>query len=256
MAARFFLSVDIFINSSYLTREMKPAKRCRPKRSADLADRISERLVEAIVNHELPPGMPLREAKLATEWGVSRTPLREAVREAASMGLIELRPNRTPVIRKLTADDVAKLYTVREALELLALDLALARIEPAAVNRLAREAERLKPPQAGAAWTRQALELDSHLHGLWFERCDNRWLEDVLGQFWTFIRILQQVVAQDPSAVQRAFQEHLLILEALAARDHADTRAALRQHIRSSAEFLIQHLRAVDAAQATSAAGS
>ena len=47
---------------------MKPAKRCRPKRSADLADRISERLVEAIVNHELPPGMPLREAKLATEW--------------------------------------------------------------------------------------------------------------------------------------------------------------------------------------------
>ena len=144
------------------------------------------------------------------------------------MGLIELRPNRTPVIRKLTADDVAKLYTVREALELLALDLALARIEPAAVQRLAREAERLNPPQAGAAWTKQALELDSHLHGLWFERCDNRWLEDVLGQFWTFIRILQQVVARDPAAVQRAFQEHLLILEALAARDHADTRAAPR----------------------------
>ena len=103
---------------------MKIAKRRRPKRAADLADRISERLVEAIVSHELLPGMPLREAKLAKEWGISRTPLREAIREAAAMGLLELRPNRMPVIRQLTADDVAKLYTVRETLELLALDLA------------------------------------------------------------------------------------------------------------------------------------
>lgn len=227
---------------------MKTAKRRRPKRSADLADRISERLVEAIVSHELPPGMALREAKLAKQWGISRTPLREAVREAASMGLLELRPNRTPVIRQLTADDVAKLYTVREVLELLALDLAFVRIGSSEVQHVVREAERLKSANTGAVWTRRALELDSDVHGLWFERCDNRWLADVLGQLWTFIRILQQVVARDPSAVQRAFQEHLLILEAIAARDHAGARAALGQHIRSSSDFLIKYLRAIDAA--------
>jgi DNA-binding GntR family transcriptional regulator len=80
-------------------------------------------------------------------------------------------------------------------------------------------------------------------------------LEDVLGKLWTFIRILQQVVARDPSAVQRAFQEHLLILEALAARDHPGVRAALRQHIRSSADFLIKYLRAIDAANEDSSKG-
>jgi DNA-binding GntR family transcriptional regulator len=234
---------------------MNIAKRRRPKRAADLADRISERLVEAIVSHELLPGMPLREAKLAKEWGISRTPLREAIREAAAMGLLELRPNRTPVIRQLTADDVAKLYTVRETLELLALDLALERIGPSEVERVAREAERLKAANAGVAWTKLELEFDSHLHGLWFEHCNNRWLEDVLGKLWTFIRILQQVVARDPSAVQRAFQEHLLILEALAARDHPGVRAALRQHIRSSADFLIKYLRAIDAANDDSSRG-
>jgi len=239
--------VSTFFRSPVNVSCMKTAKRRRPKRSADLADRISERLVEAIVSHELPPGTALREAKLAKQWGVSRTPLREAVREAASMGLLELRPNRTPIVRELTADDVAKLYTVREVLELLALDLALERIGPLEVQQVVREAERLKSASAGAAWTRRALELDSDIHGLWFERCDNRWLEGVLGQFWTFIRILQQVVARDPSAVQRAFQEHLLILEALGTRDHARARAALRQHIRSSADFLIKHLSAVNA---------
>ncbi len=228
----------------------RPASR-RPKRSADLADRVFDRLIEAIVTHELEPGAPLPEVKLAKEWGFSRPPLREAIREAASMGLLELRPNRRPIIRQLTADDVAKLYLVRESLELLALDLAFERIVPGEVQKLAQEAERLSALRPGSAWTKRALALDSQLHGLWFAQCDNRWLRQVLEQQWTFIRILQHVVARNPAAIRRAFEEHLQILAALAVRNQARALSLLQAHIRSSADFLIQQLGAVAAAEET-----
>ena len=228
----------------------RPAPR-RPKRSANFADKVFDRLIEAIVTHELEPGTPLPEMKLAKEWGFSRTPLREAIREAASMGLLELRPNRRPIIRQLTADDVAKLYAVRESLELLALDLAFERIAPGEVQKLAQEAEQLGALRPGSAWTKRALALDSLLHGLWFAQCENRWLRQVLEQQWTFIRILQHVVARNPAAIRRAFDEHLQILAALAERNQSGARALLQDHIRSSAEFLIQHLNAVAAAEQT-----
>jgi DNA-binding GntR family transcriptional regulator len=228
---------------------MKRPQLRRPKRSADLADQVFDRLIEAIVTHELRPGTPLREAKLAKDWGISRTPLREAIREAASTGLLELRPNRRPIIRQLSADDVAKLYTVRESLELLALDLAFERIAPSEVQELNREAGRLQSLRPGTQWTKRALSLDSRLHGLWFAQCDNRWLRQVLEQQWTFIRILQQVVARDPEAIRRALEEHLKILAALAERNKTRARALLQDHIRSSADFLIQHLGAVAAAE-------
>ena len=75
----------------------------RNKRKADTAKQVFQRLVEAILTGELESGIALREASLAREWNVSRTPLREAVRRAAEGGLLVLRPNQPPLIRSLDA---------------------------------------------------------------------------------------------------------------------------------------------------------
>lgn len=60
------------------------------KRAVDLTDRIFDRLVEAIVTREFPPSTTLREASIAKLWGVSRTPVRESVKKASLMGLVEI----------------------------------------------------------------------------------------------------------------------------------------------------------------------
>ena len=73
----------------------------------------------------------------------------------------------------------------------------------------------------------------------------------MLEQQWTFIRILQHVVARNPAAIRRAFEEHLQILAALAVRNQARALSLLQAHIRSSADFLIQQLGAVAAAEET-----
>ncbi len=94
------------------------------KRRAQTAERVFQRLVEAIVTGAIPSGSPMRESSLAKQWGVSRTPMREAVRRAAEGGLLILRRNRTPLVRAFTPHDIDCLYQMREVLEILALQEA------------------------------------------------------------------------------------------------------------------------------------
>src|SRR5680860_530364 len=95
------------------------------KRTGNTSDLILQKLLEAIVNRSFGPGEPIRETRLAKKWGVSRTPVREAVRSAAAMGLIELRNNQRPMVKNFGQKDLVKLTDVRIAIELLAFDRSI-----------------------------------------------------------------------------------------------------------------------------------
>jgi DNA-binding GntR family transcriptional regulator len=227
---------------TFFMMEQKSKGKTKLKRSADTGERLFQRLVESIVSAELRPGEPLREARLAAEWGVSRTPLRESVRRAAALGLVELRPNQRPLVRCLTSDDVAKLFVVRETLELLALDLAWERLDSAALEPLLRHVKSLHRKKPGAAWVREALLLDSGLHRLGIDLGGNPWLTLAMENLWTFVRILQGIVAEQPRHVASAFEEHEAILQALADRDKVRARTLLKEHLRSAAVILCAQL--------------
>lgn len=214
----------------------------KAKRTTEISDEVSARLIESIVTCKIAPGQPLREARLAKEWGVSRTPVREAVRSAAALGLVELRLNRAPMVRILTSIDVENLYALRETLEIMALNAAFGRIPSADVTALHRRNKALNRGAGKSDWRDRALALDTELHQLWIARCDNRWLQQAIEQLWTFIKILQQIVAQDDELLRDAIEEHRAILEALRADDKTAARNALLQHIRSSAEYLKRKL--------------
>ena len=224
---------------------MKPTAttKRKPKRAADTSERVFQRLVEAIVlGVELQPGQPLRESALAADWGVGRTPLREAVRRAAALGLVELRPNQRPLVLKLTQEDVGKLFTLRETLELLALDLAWERLDATTLMPLLERAKALQGKTPDAGWLRKALLHDSNLHLLSIEHCGNPWLKLTMENLWTFVRILQSVVAKSPQHAVTAFGEHQAILQALVDRDKFRARALLKEHLHSAAVFLSARL--------------
>ncbi len=188
----------------------------------------------------------MREARLAKEWGVSRTPVREAVRQAVALGLIELRPNRAPVVRVLSPADVENLYALRETLEVFALDLSFDKIPPQRVKKVYQEVQSLDRAIGKPRWRRRALALDTALHQLWIAHCGNRWLQQSISQLWTFIKILQQIVAKDEMMLDNSIAEHTAILDALSTGDKLATRRALVHHIRSSAEYLNRQLPASD----------
>jgi DNA-binding GntR family transcriptional regulator len=212
---------------------MKSGKKSVAKRSSCRAEQVFNRLVTDIVAGVIPSGEPMREAKIARQWSVSRTPMREAVRRAAEFGLLTLRRNRAPLVRAFTAREVKGLYQMREVLEALALKESWQHIPPRLLVDLRKQARRIAKCKSGQRID-LCLALDGDIHRAWIDHCQNPWLTQSLQRLWTYIRIFQRFMASDPELVQRSFQEHCQILEALDARSPQSAINALRMHIRRS----------------------
>src|SRR6516225_1665491 len=101
-----------------------------------LWQRVHDHLREEILAGRLPAGTELQEVALAAELGVSRGPLREAIGRLAAEGLVTVRPRRGAVVRSLSKQEFLEAYQVREALEMMAVRLAVPRLEQAHFERL------------------------------------------------------------------------------------------------------------------------
>ncbi len=213
-----------------------------PRRTGDTAELIFQRLVEAIVEGSLPAGQPLRESRLASEWGVSRTPIREAVRRASALGLVALRPNQRPLVRTLMPADVQGLYEVRALLEARALELAAPRLPLSELKKLANQIDSLRKNRSTSTLLRQALAVDETLHMIWIRHCENPWLQFSLGQIWTFIRIFQHRVARGKRLAENALEEHATIVQALLEGKRSQAIQRLREHLSASASLASQVL--------------
>src|SRR5204863_8676874 len=101
-----------------------------------LWQRVYDFLREEILAERLQPGAELQEVALSEELGVSRGPIREAIGRLAAEGLVTVRPRRGAVVRSLSKDEFLELYQVREALELMAVKLAVPRLQAEDVEEL------------------------------------------------------------------------------------------------------------------------
>jgi DNA-binding GntR family transcriptional regulator len=177
----------------------------------------------------------LREARLASEWDVSRTPLREALRRAAEAGFVVLRPNQAPVVRELSGADVDAMYDLRALLETHALALAWDRIDAGILKRMARRATAARP-DGSKDWRRRCLLFDRAFHQIWTRLSGNSWLEADLRRQHQFWSVFQSWVGRDEAALRKAYEEHIRILDAMRAGSKARAIDALRDHIQTSAE--------------------
>jgi len=204
------------------------------KRPGTTAKRVFERLIQAILKGDFVGGEPIREARLAREWNVSRTPLREAVRRAAEAGFVVLRPNQAPVVRELSGADIDAMYDLRALLETHALKLAWNKIDDKLVKRLDDWAASATPDEADN-WRQQCLQFDRAFHRIWTQRSGNTWLEADLQRQHKFWSVFQSWVGQNEAALRKAYAEHVNILEAIHDRDKTRAVRELRKHIQTSA---------------------
>ena len=115
-----------------------------------LVDKLAAQLHARVVSGDLASGTRLRQEALAEEFGVSRTPIREALRKLQASGLVELHPNRGAFVRGLSPREIRDAYEVRATLEALAAELAATRISRDQLLRLrAAEAQQLLPRDPG-----------------------------------------------------------------------------------------------------------
>lgn len=205
---------------------------------------VSESLLADIFRGELKAGERLVTQRLAERYGVSHTPIREALIALAGIGVIDLKPNRGAVVRRLSTRDVREVCGVRRALECEAVGRACGQVNSTQLEHLAQEFQRLiDSPSTGPDMMNRALELDSELHDLVAASCGNRFLASEINRLKTLFRAYRDqsylaVAARDDySRVPEESREHLEIVDALLAKDRKRATRAMSFHIRQGLRY-------------------
>jgi DNA-binding GntR family transcriptional regulator len=212
---------------------------------------IVEQLLSHILHGRFRAGQRLIAQDLAEEFGVSQTPIREALIQLAGIGIVESAPNRSAVVRRLTPRDVHDLCQVRRALECQATRNACGRIDPQQLLALAEELRQLQSVSGplDSATVGRALEIDSRLHDLIYASCDNAYLAQELDRlkllFRTFRNLYWEQIdwQRDFRRVARDSKEHLAIVEALLAGHARDASRVMARHIRNGVRDWSRALR-------------
>lgn len=196
-----------------------------------LWQRAYEYLREEILSERLQPGAELQEVALSEELGVSRGPIREAIGRLAAEGLVTVRPRRGAVVRSLSKDEFLELYQVREALEMMAVRLAvprlmaddLARLEEL-IGAMSRYAERGE--------VEQFFEANIAFHALLFGASGNAKLQELYGQLLGQMGPYRMRSLTLRGNIERSVAEHGAILRAVKRGDADRAAHLMSEHIR------------------------
>lgn len=204
-------------------------------------DGVTDTLREAILGGIVSPGTWLREGELSTTLGVSRTPVREALRRLADEGLTHREVHRGSVVAPMSIEDILAVYTVRANLEGLAARLAAAHATTetvAAMRAIHDEMQRA----AGAGERVATLNLE--LHRLIREAAHNAYLERFLVQVENSVRRFGQTTFNDPERLPVALEEHGQIIDAIADGDGDLAERLALAHMRNAREVRLRQLLA------------
>lgn len=209
------------------------------------SDQTFHQLLDAIIKGDIRPGSRLRENDLATELGIGRGPLREALQRLESRKLVTKVPHVGAQVIDFDLTELVEIYQLRENLESLACELAATNMTDADMAALA---ELLKTHQAyvdessGEAYIHQDSDLDFHFKII--QASGNRWLIRLLcDELYHRVRMYRYQSAHQKSRPERAIKEHIRIFEALQQRDGELAALLMRRHIANARENLISFIK-------------
>ena len=207
------------------------------RRKGQLHTEAAGKLREMILTGELPPGARLREVQLCEQLGVSRTPVREALRTLAAEGLVDLLPNRSVVVSELHAPDVEHLFLVFGAIEGLAGELACQRITDAQVTEIGRLlAEMVDHYVRGER--AEYMRLNQLIHRRTIEAAGNPVLMSVWQSLLPRVERARALANLDSNRWTGALMEHSKMFTALAARDGELLSRLTREHFLNSLPYI------------------
>ncbi len=207
--------------------------------------RIVQALLTDVFQGRLRAGEHLVTQELAERFGVSHTPIREALIALAGIGIIDLLPNRGARVRRVTPHEVREICQVRRVLECEATRSACGRIDLVELHALATDLRRMlaRGPRPGTRFIEEARAVDSRLHDLIAESCGNAFLAQEIARLKTLFRAFRDVswqhdeVHNDCHRLAEEGREHLAIVEALLAGNAKAASKAMAQHIHSGARY-------------------
>ncbi|WP_258553434.1 GntR family transcriptional regulator [Paracoccus pantotrophus] len=203
---------------------------------------MTRRLEEAIMGGELAPGARISEQALAVSLGVSRGPLREAIRRLEGRRLVERKQNVGVRVAELSPGALSDLMVVREALEGMACRLAAERMSDADLEELSKllldhaDQEDLRD---GKAYVQQSYDNDFHFRII-NASGNAKLIDSLVNDLYDLLRLYRRRSSKASGRAKKAWQEHKAILDALRTRDGNKAETAMRAHIANARQSLEQ----------------
>lgn len=212
--------------------------------ASTLADDVFEQVRTAIVKGDLPPGSKVNEPQLSKQYGISRGPLREAIRRLEGCKLVEITANVGAKVISLNSEQAIEIYEIRESLEGLACRLAASKasIEDCRNLRdlLANHEEQIKS-ENGLLYYQKEGDLDFHY--LIVQLSGNARLFNLLcDELYHLLRLYRVQTSASPSRPIQAFKEHHQVVDAIERGDGELAELLMRRHISSAKNALIRQL--------------
>lgn len=204
---------------------------------ASLVDLVEIALEQAVHDERLPEGSPLVEADLAVALGVSRSPVRDALKRLAHKGLVEMRPRKGAIVATFSSAQISDFFDVREALEGLAARLAAERMSAEEIARLRSHLDRVQDELSSGRHGYPPLDEDFHARILQGARSHQ--LAGAMRAIQSRVRLLRRRSSAMQQRAGQALAEHQAILSAIESRDAPAAEAGMRQHIRNARENLL-----------------
>lgn len=206
-----------------------------------LREIVFETLREAIISATLKPGERLMEIQLAEEMGVSRTPVREAIRKLELEGFVVMVPRKGAYVAGISMKDIADVFEIRAALESLAAGLAAERITEEELEQLERIlvkiGECVQKNDLG-----QLIDVDTEFHDTLYKACRNERLVQIVSNLREQIQRARTASLSTPGRMKDALEEHKKIVEAVSERNVELAQQLAREHIENAENTMLDVL--------------
>jgi DNA-binding GntR family transcriptional regulator len=210
-----------------------------------LVDVLAERIEAAIISGDLQPGSKIREQTLAASLGVSRGPLREAIRRLEGRKLLQRTPNIGVSVAALSPSDLYEVLQLREVLEGLACALAAKNMtdqELKALADLLDQHQQQKSVQEGTGYYQESKDFDFHFRIVKGSR-NNRLVQLLCEDLYYLLRVYRYKSSTKPGRAKQALKEHKDVVAALMRRDPEDAERKMRLHIANARRYVEEQIR-------------
>jgi len=211
-------------------------KNSEVKESGDkysLRGKVYDRIRQDILNGVYSEHEELKEATLGEQMGVSRTPVREALRQLELEGLVEIVPNKGARVTGITKKDIDDIYQIRYLLEGLSARWATEHVTEEQLDKM-EETLYLTEFHAEKGNYEQVYELDSQFHELMYEASGSKLLNHILSDFHMYVTRVRRTSLASKNRSKNSTEEHRAILAAIRERDADKAEECAHNHVRST----------------------
>lgn len=204
-----------------------------------LRGRVYQRIRDDILEGKYKEHEELKEVAIGEELGVSRTPVREALRQLELEGLVTIVPNKGAYVTGITTKDVADIYQIRSKLEGLAARWACEKITSAQMDEM-EECIYLSEFHATKGHREIMAQMDNRFHEVLYEACDSKMLQHLLRDFHQYVLRIRRKTLSGIERSKESTQEHRMIMEAIKAHDGDLAEELANKHIINAYENMIR----------------